>query len=161
MVALGILTVALAGASHIFSMGLETTYRMRVRATARQLAKDLMEEVLSKEPWKREGICGSSTLSAETGETRFGTTADTVYDDVGDYNNYTETPPKAIDGTALSAFQGFQRSVTVQYLDPVTLAVSAAQTDYQQITVTVKYSPQNVFTSPVATYSLSQILTAS
>ncbi len=83
------------------------------------LGSDLMEEILSKK-WD-ENSTGSGPindssktppdeLGPESGETR------PDFDDVDDYNNYTESPPKDRNGNVLSDFSSYTRSVEVYYV---------------------------------------------
>jgi hypothetical protein len=83
------------------------------------LASDLMEEVLSKS-WDENATAvgpisdGLKTLPAslgpESGETR------PAFDDIDDYNGYSESPPKVQDGQVLADFAEFTRSVQVYYV---------------------------------------------
>ena len=64
-----------------------------------------------------------------------------TFDDVDDYNNWQQSPPQAIDGTALSSFSKFSRTVNIQY---VTISgadwISSSETTYyKRITVIVSH----------------------
>ena len=76
----------------------------------------------------------SPTFGPETGETN-GTRS--AFEDVDDYNGWTETPPQNKDGTTLTGYTGWTRSVVVAWVAPATLAVSATDTGLKKITVTV------------------------
>ena len=83
------------------------------------LASDLMEEILSKS-WDEQSTNvsplpdGSKTppldLGPEAGETR------ATFDDVDDYNGYSESPPADHQGQIITGFSGFTRSVQVFYV---------------------------------------------
>ena len=76
----------------------------------------------------------SPVFGPEAGETN-GTRS--AFEDVDDYNGWTETPPQNKDGTTLAGYTGWTRSVVVAYVDPATMAVSATDTGLKKITVTV------------------------
>jgi hypothetical protein len=83
------------------------------------LASDLMEEVLSKSWDENSTAVGPiadglktppASLGPESGEARL------AFDDIDDYNGYSESPPKAQDGQAVEGFAEFTRSVQVYYV---------------------------------------------
>lgn len=160
-----VLTIALAGMTYIFAIGVHAVEQNRVKQTMRNLAKDLMEEVLSKDHWRMDRACSSSPqyLGPEAGESRSGSTVDTAFDDVDDYNNYNEAPPKDPSGTVMSEYTGYRRDVVVEYLslNDATGVFSASldPTGYKRITVIVKYSRALNFASPDMTYTVNQIVT--
>jgi hypothetical protein len=82
---------------------------------------------------------GGTTLGPDAGEMR-GT-----YDDVDDYDGLSQTPPQLRDGTALTEFTGWTRSVSVTFVNPDAPDVAASPADSQlkRIIVTVK-SPRGV-----------------
>ena len=73
--------------------------------TANLLAEALLTEVLEKE-YKEP--TATPIFGAEAGET-----ARSLFDDVDDYHGWTETPPKHVDGTSMSALSGWSREVAV------------------------------------------------
>lgn len=94
-----------------------------------ELADQLMSEILQcyfQDP-------GSSPVfGPETGETR------ATYDDVDDYNGLSESPPAQRNGSALTDYAGWKRTVTVQYVSPTSPATSSTiSTSLKRITVTV------------------------
>jgi MSHA pilin protein MshD len=106
------------------------------RTLAYGLADDLLAEVMQcrfTEPG------GGTTLGPDAGEMR-GT-----YDDVDDYDGLSQTPPQLRDGTALTEFTGWTRSVSVTFVNPDAPDVAASPADSQlkRIIVTVK-SPRGV-----------------
>ncbi|MCG3180432.1 MAG: hypothetical protein BIFFINMI_02793 [Phycisphaerae bacterium] len=68
------------------------------------------------------------------------------FDDVDDYNNWTESPLTLRDATVIAGTTGWTRQATVQYLDPDTLAVSGSDGGLKRIMVTVT-DPRGVTTS--------------
>jgi hypothetical protein len=133
-----------------------------------------MEEILIKD-WA-DPETPSGPLGNETGEWRNGTTNATIFDDIDDYNNYTESPPKTIEGyvmdgtipvgsgytQALPDYRSYRRSAAVEYVifntTNNTFMPSVSSTDYKKVTVTVAYSPAQNFTSPNYNLSLSQVI---
>jgi MSHA pilin protein MshD len=107
------------------------------RTLAYGLADNMLAEVLQgyfKEPG------GGTTLGPDAGEQR-GT-----YDDVDDYDGLSQTPPQLRDGTTLTEFAGWTRSVSVTCVKPDAPDVAAGPADAQvlkRILVTVK-SPRGV-----------------
>jgi len=92
------------------------------------LAKQLMDEILQL----RYSDPTNPGFGPETGETR------ATYNDVDDYNGYTETPPKMKDGTALAGYTGWTRAVTVTWADLTTPANNATtDSGLKRILVTV------------------------
>ena len=62
------------------------------------------------------------------------------FDDVDDYHNYSDSPPKLADGTVLTQYAGWSRSVQVTWLHAATLAPTASShTGVKQIRVTASY----------------------
>lgn len=109
------------------------------------LSNELMEEVRLRKWDERTTLTGAhiaapSILGVDGSEDP----ADKrTFNDVDDFNGWTEEP--AVDPVMrpLPAFRFYRRSVSVAYADS-TMAVSAAVTDYKMITVctiTAKISP--------------------
>lgn len=80
---------------------------------------------------------GGTTFGPEAGDITNPATR-SVFDDVDDYNGWSESPPQNKDGTTLSNFTGWTRSVSVAYVDPTTLSASDSDTGLKKITVTVR-----------------------
>jgi MSHA pilin protein MshD len=115
--------------------------RARQMQTDRTLAYGLADQLLGEIMqcyFKEPG--GGTTLGPEAGETR------ATYDDVDDYDGLTNTPPQLRDGTVLTEFAGWTRSVSVTCVRPDApgAAINAADTQVlKRIVVTVK-SPRGV-----------------
>ena len=129
MVVLSVMLVAAlntVGASRLGQRGNADLLR------AAALASDLMAEVMDKSyadpgatpvwgPEPAEILAGRST-----------------YDDVDDYDQYTESPPKDRSGTVIPGLSGWKRDVAVAYVNPLDLT-QAVVTDsgVKRVMVTV------------------------
>jgi MSHA pilin protein MshD len=102
---------------------------------ALEYAEAMLEEIASKsfdDPDVNAGSFGTEEGSRA------------AYDDVDDFDGLSESPPTRINGTALSQYGGFTRSVIVENVtaadpDPVTPATDG-WTDYKRVTVTVGWT---------------------
>lgn len=103
-------------------------------AAALALADELLNEVLLL-PFA-DPITPSNTLGPGPGEAG---TNRLNFDDVDDYDGFTESPPAQPDGTAIAGFTGWSRSVSVAYLSPANLRSTSRSTfqTLKLITVTV------------------------
>ena len=102
------------------------------------LARNLMSEVLQNaftDPEEPDGPIGTDT--GESGATR----AD--FDDVDDYNGWNSSSPVKSDGTSLGYGDGWQRQVSVSFVNPDTLTTSGSDTGLKSVTVTVTPSVGN------------------
>ena len=98
-------------------------------------AMALLEEVVSKEFEDPESAAGS--FGTEEGSRA-------AYDDVDDFDGLSNTPPTRIDGTSLSEYGGFTRSVTVTNVtaadpDPTTPETDGS-TEFKRVEVTVTWT---------------------
>jgi hypothetical protein len=104
------------------------------RARGEQLATELMNEILlgaylDPGPQPLFGPEG-----AEIGAGRM------YFNDVDDYAAWTESPPQTRGGVPLPDFDGWTRSVAVEWVSPNNLTqASASPTDMKRITVTVRH----------------------
>lgn len=96
------------------------------------LALDLLGEILLQgyvEPTE------TPTFGAEASEN---TGTRLAFDDIDDYRNFSESPPKYKNGSAIAGFTGWSRSVFVEKVLATNLAqTSAAETGVRRIVVTV------------------------
>jgi MSHA pilin protein MshD len=109
------------------------------RAIALGLADDLMAEIL-KAKYVDPG--SSPTFGPETGESG---TSRAAFNDVDDYNGWSEQPPQAQDGTALTDRSDWRRRVTI---DRVTVSdptkTSTTETGVKRICVDVDFKGTNL-----------------
>lgn len=118
----------------------------RMRASASQdarsvaLAEGLLTEVMSNyvgEP--STGLIGglvTGLLGIDAGEN---SAQKQTFDDVDDYSNWSESPPQNADGTIISGYTGWSRTVLIENVtvaDPT--VTSVPRTGLVRITVTVK-----------------------
>jgi MSHA pilin protein MshD len=107
------------------------------------LAQQLMGEIVQCAYADPSSTGTSYPLGPENSETR------PTYNDVDDYNGYSQTTPTTKTGLALTGFSGWKRTVKVEFFDPATLAVATSDKGLKRITVTVT-SPTNKTTKLVA-----------
>src|SRR6476619_6716570 len=105
MVSAGIVGVMLVASVNLLSSAARTRVADGNRRSGIMLAQQLMSEVISQ-PYKDDGLLSGILFGPELGEN-----ARTDFDDVDDYNNYTEKPPKDNNGGIVSGFGGWTRSV--------------------------------------------------
>lgn len=77
----------------------------------------------------------SSSIGLESGESG-GSRSD--YDDFDDYNGWSDSPPQNKDGTTIANLSGWQRKVSVEWVNLNDVAaVSATESGVKRATVTV------------------------
>ncbi len=136
-VAYVILIFALVCLVPVFIMGVKSNKATEKVQTATYLSAELLEEIKMRKWDENTPANGaytgtySTTMGVDSGETA---TDKTTFDDIDDFNGYTESPPKNPMGVALSALSAFSRSVVVQYVD-ATLNPTASLTASQKTTV--------------------------
>ncbi|MFH1238665.1 MAG: prepilin-type N-terminal cleavage/methylation domain-containing protein [bacterium] len=139
LIAIVILAVALVPLIGVFTSGVKQSGVSQKMTIAYNLGQDLMEEIRSKQ--FDENILNPTVpnqLGPERREYRYSTT--NPYDDVDDYNGYSESPPTEEDGTVMTIYQGFSRSVVVEYVNINDFnVVSTSITKYKRIKVTVSW----------------------
>jgi len=124
------------------------------RGTGELLAQGLMNEILVQ-AYQNPGP--NPTFGPEPGKTTTPPSR-TNFNDVDDYNGWTESPPQNKngsvititnpDGTTSPAFPGWGRSVAVAWVSPSDLtAASTTETGVKRMTVTVSHNNVVVATS--------------
>ncbi|MFH1777102.1 MAG: hypothetical protein ABH952_06050 [Candidatus Omnitrophota bacterium] len=141
IIALSLFTIALLGIFQMFNMALNAGYRATQETIATNLARGLMNEIMSKnfeDPMEPGTDIGPNTEEITRSH----------FDDVDDYHGLTESPPVTVggadmDGTGeppLPDYSDFTRNVTVVYCNidgANNIVVSGSPTNYKQIKVTV------------------------
>ncbi|MCG2660079.1 MAG: type II secretion system GspH family protein [Kiritimatiellae bacterium] len=108
-----------------FHESLKSMERQKDLLSASLLSEDLMNEIRSRQ----------YVQSPPSG----GTNNRVDFNDVDDYTNWSETPPKTIEGVILSNYIGFTRRVFVVNVSNVSdwAAPTTNTTDFKRITVVI------------------------
>lgn len=147
----GITLIECAGASII--LGLMITAGLRAAAgagaaqalSARALTGSLLAEGLVNEVTTLAYAepSGAATFGLETAEIA---TDKTTFDDVDDFDNWTESPPRAPGGTAIGGMSRWTRSVRVyRALVSAPDSNSVSESGLKRIEVTVSYAGRVVY----------------
>jgi len=114
-------------------------YRTSRYSHGQLLAESLMAEILPQDYLDPNDTPVFGTESGESTTTR----AD--FDDVDDYDAWSSSPPVSKDGTQLTGMVGWQRSVTIQWVDPADITqVQGSESNAKRITVTVSCDNKQV-----------------
>ena len=107
------------------------------------LAEGLLGEILLL-PYMEPGLT-SSAIQLETGELANNRS---TFDDVDDYHNYSESPPKSPENIPLIGFDGWERLVQVRWVNPDNLnQARAAESGVKRVTVEVRRNGQLLATA--------------
>ncbi|HEX3356361.1 MAG TPA: hypothetical protein VHS31_05200 [Tepidisphaeraceae bacterium] len=102
-------------------------------ARAQTLANELLAQIVQN-AYEQPGVT-TTVLGPEAGETR------ATFNDIDDFNGWTESPPADLSGAALAGFAGWTRAVVVEWITPsvagTDFTTSATETGLKRITVTV------------------------
>jgi hypothetical protein len=102
------------------------------RARGCQLAEDLLAEAQMlpyMDPTLSQDQIGPSAAELATGNR-------SLFNDADDYDGWSDGPPTNKDGSLISGFDSWKRSVTVQWVDPAAAyAPRLTSTGYKKITV--------------------------
>ena len=126
-----------------------TSLRMQTkageRAKAGYLAHALVGEMLELS-YMQPGQT-SSAIGREAGESP---TSRANYNDVDDYDSWTDSPPQNKDGSVMPELIGWQRQVIVEWVGPTTLVQpspgSSSETGMKRLTVTVQHNGTLILT---------------
>lgn len=130
-----VLALALVALMPLFILSIRAAKNARRVAVATHLSVELLEEVRLRRfdeatPTPSAAIATPGALGLDAGETA----ADKAgFDDIDDFNGWSEAPPKDPVGRVLGAFPSYSRSVTVRYVSS-DLSVSGSPTGYKQVT---------------------------
>ncbi|MHC4986401.1 MAG: type IV pilus modification PilV family protein [Planctomycetota bacterium] len=113
-------------------------FKIARRRQAHLLGEALLAEI-AQQPYEDAEARALGTEVGEAGATRAN------FDDVDDYDGWTDGPPQLPDGTQLTQFADYARRVTVVYVSPMKLTqVSASDTGVKRITVAVDFQGSEV-----------------
>lgn len=140
-----ILVFALVALVPVFIIAIRAGANTESLQTATYLSNELLEEVRMRK-WDERTPASGAHISAPSALGRDGTESATdkrTFDDVDDFNGWSESYPLDPVMRVLTDFKAFRRTVAVSYVDS-TMAASVAVTDYKMITVctrTAKINP--------------------
>lgn len=124
--------VVMVAALQSASLSLILQQRASVQERARFLATGLMNDVLQEEYEEPSALFGFGRESGESNASK------TNYDDVDDYNGWSESPPQDRDGVVIPRLTNWRRSVTVERVTLLNLNQSTdTETGVKRITVRV------------------------
>jgi prepilin-type N-terminal cleavage/methylation domain-containing protein len=112
IIAVVLVGVVLLAAFHVLGGTTKSAHLSAQRGTGLLLAEELMAEVL---PLAYADPDQTPVFGPETGETVTGRNA---FDDVDDYAGWETSPPRQRDGTILTGYTGWKRTVNVVWADP-------------------------------------------
>jgi len=131
LVAAGIVGLMLVASINLLGGAVRARAADNDHRTALMLAQQLMAEI-QQQPYKDPSIQGLLF-----GPELFESTADrSAFDDVDDYDHFTEQPPRLKDGTLLAGYGAWKRTVTVKWVQPGSLATSLTDSGLELIQVT-------------------------
>ena len=134
MVSAGIVGVMLVASVNLLSSAARTRVTDSNRRTALLLAQQLLSEVVAQ-PYKDE-LLNILVFGPESGED-----SRAAYDDVDDYRNHLDKPPKDRAGVAISGYSAWKRKVKVVWVSPTvtagTLTESLVDSGLVRVEVTV------------------------
>jgi type II secretory pathway pseudopilin PulG len=111
-----------------------TQHRAALAGRGRLFAESLMAEILQQ---SYQNPVEPHVFGLESGESGLNRS---TYNDVDDYSGLTESPLVAKDGTTLPNSANWQRTVTVEWVDPLNPnQVSGAETGAKRITVVAAF----------------------
>jgi MSHA pilin protein MshD len=127
-----VISVAIVGilmATSLTAMG--QIARLRAVQVERRAALELGQQLLVEILAQYYQDPGNATFGPATGMTR------ATFNGVDEYNGYSESPPTLKNGTVLSDFTGWTRSVVGTYANPANPSIVVASSTLKQVTVTV------------------------
>lgn len=140
-----LLVFALVALVPVFIIAIRAGANTESLQTATYLSSELLEEVRMRK-WDERSSAGGGHIPAPSALGVDGAESATdkrTFDDVDDFDGWTEAYPLDPVMRVLTDFKAFRRTVTVAYVDSA-MAPSAPATDYKTITVcttTAKISP--------------------
>lgn len=141
-VSTAIIGVMLVAALNTVGASQVTQKKMGDRSRAMLLAQDLLSEIFRQSYIEPDDVV--AVIGLEGGEN---SDKRDRFDDVDDYDGWTASPPQQKDGTVLSGFDGWRRSVTVDWVDPADVAQEqGSDTGVKRIAVTITFKDRPLAT---------------
>jgi MSHA pilin protein MshD len=141
LMAVMILALALVPLLSQFYVGFQGNINAEIVTQATDLANELTEEIKSKRFDENE--FPEDPVSAGSLGTDLSEDPDdrSTFDDVDDYNNWSQSPPQSMEGSVLSDFDEFTRSVEVSYIriNGDTWEPSSSTSFYKRVVVRVTH----------------------
>ena len=134
VISIAIIGVMLVAALNTVGASQTTQKKMSDRSRGVLLAQDLMSEILQQH-YEDPGLSAGSFGLAGA---KIGDGSRTLWDDVDDYDGWSASPPQEKDGTEITGFDGWRRSVAVEWVDQLDVAAErGSDTGVKRITVSV------------------------
>ncbi len=142
IIAIVIIALAVAGIMTVFFQNVQKGTRPLLETKGVELGQAMLDEILFKR-WDEDTPLGGGRIP--TGLANIGTEGEssrTAFDDVDDYNGYSDGVPgeplqNELGEDISSGFTGFSRTVTVAFDKPPGAPAGIPVNDYKKITVQV------------------------
>lgn len=136
-----IISLSLVALVPMFILSLRANTKTEQVKVATQLSVELLEEIRlrkwdQKTPSPPQSIALGSAIGVDSGETA---SDKRTFNDIDDFNGWSESPPMDPLMQPLSNFSGYSRNVTVSYVD-AGMNPNAGPTDYKEVTVCTQRS---------------------
>lgn len=144
-VSMVIVSILSMGVIQMLGIAAQTRALSSDRIRGQQLANQLLAEIQSVH-WA-DPVAGLTSFGVRSDE--YDGVTRLAYNDIDDYHGWEQDPPRDRDGTPLSGFENWQRSVQVTYatVSGSAVATSGTFTRAKMITVTVSKSGRTVATA--------------
>lgn len=127
-----IVGVLMVAAMRTLGAAIRSKQYLNDQSQAHLLAASLLEEAVQRQYADASALALFGPELGESGGPR------NSFNDVDDYHNWTESPPQDAQGNALANFDGWERQVIVQYVDPAnTNSVVLLDQGLKRVTVSV------------------------
>ena len=141
VVSIAIVGIMLVAALNTTGVAKTTQQQTSQRGRAVLLAEDLMAEILSQDYEDADYSPGSFGLGGD----EVGDGSRALWEDVDDYHGWSASPPEQKDGTPISGFDGWGRSVLVHWASPMNLTQAVGlDSGMKRIVVTVTRNGREV-----------------
>jgi type II secretory pathway pseudopilin PulG len=140
-VASAIVGVLLVAALRTVGSSVATQAQTAQRMSAQFLAEGMLSEATQK---SYQDPDSAPRFGYESGESP---SLKTTFDDVDDYDAWQESPPQNQDGTPMTGFDGWERQVTVEWIQAADVTQTAgSESGAKRVTVAVKFGGKVVTT---------------